>query len=218
MENKKIHKSNISNNSKLKYKNYIFDFGDVLVDFDPVGACLKYTKNINLAKEITLTIFRSAEFAYFEAGVITVKDAWNDFSKKFNNKKTVEIAKKVFFNWYKYAIHQREGMLDVLKDLKNRGAKLYILSNINELVLKSERKLIPGYDFFDGIFYSFTSGYFKPQKDIYLSFLKRYKLKAKDCFFIDDRKWNIEGANKVGIDGYVYNDFDIKKLRKVLGI
>jgi HAD family hydrolase len=41
-------------------------------------------------------------------------------------------------------------------------------------------------------------------------------LEAKDCFFIDDLKENIEGAKKAGLDGAVLPLPEASALRKIL--
>ena len=57
----------------------------------------------------------------------------------------------------------------------------------------------------------------KPNSNIFEHLMKSFKLKANECLFIDDSQKNIDGAKKVGIDGYLF-DGDAKKLRNYLGI
>ena len=45
----------------------------------------------------------------------------------------------------------------------------------------------------------------KPDREIYLTFLKTYGLRAEDCVFIDDMQVNVDGAKDVGMDGVCFN-------------
>lgn len=45
-----------------------------------------------------------------------------------------------------------------------------------------------------------------------LTFKDGFNLKPETCFFVDDRKDNITGANHCGMDGYVF-DGDVAKLK-----
>ena len=51
---------------------------------------------------------------------------------------------------------------------------------------------------------------------IYETFLKQFRLKAGDCFFIDDLPENIEGAKDVGMGGFCYTPGRTDELRKIL--
>ena len=57
---------------------------------------------------------------------------------------------------------------------------------------------------FSGIVVSGQIKMLKPNVEIYYYTLNKYNLKSCNCLFIDDRLSNIEGANKCGIDGIVF--------------
>lgn len=58
----------------------------------------------------------------------------------------------------------------------------------------------------------------KPNKNIYLKLLDKYKLKANECLFMDDLDVNVEGAKSVGINAFVFKDLEdgYKKLEEYL--
>ncbi len=78
------------------------------------------------------------------------------------------------------------------------------------------REVLPGAEYFDGIFYSATFQCLKPQDIIYERFLKHFSLEARDCFFIDDLAENIAGAKKAGMDGAVLPIPKSSALQKIL--
>ena len=67
----------------------------------------------------------------------------------------------------------------------------------------------------DGIVISAEEKTVKPEAEIYQVLLKRYSLKADECFFIDDSPANIEAAAQIGMSGFVFRG-DSAALRSAL--
>ena len=107
-----------------------------------------------------------------------------------------------------------EGMADLLKELKEKGYKLYLLSNASYRQPEYFNRT-PGHEYFDGRIVSFQVKQVKPDKEIYESLYKTYNLNPKECYFIDDLQVNIYGGMKTGMDGYVF-DGDVEALRENL--
>lgn len=53
---------------------------------------------------------------------------------------------------------------------------------------------------FDKIVYSYEVGVSKPNKDIFLSLLKKLKVKPEQCLYIDDYIKNIDAAKELGME------------------
>ena len=62
---------------------------------------------------------------------------------------------------------------------------------------------------------SATIGIVKPSYEIFDYLCKTYNLTPEETIFVDDRCDNIEGAEKYGIRGYLF-DGNAKKLREYL--
>ena len=108
-------------------------------------------------------------------------------------------------------------MENIITTLKNKGKKLYLLSNISigfaDNYCKNtdvERVL----SLFDGLVFSGKIGLVKPNADIFNYLLNKFDLKAEETIFIDDNKKNTDGAKKVGINGYLF-DGDVNKIKKL---
>ncbi|HBG12796.1 MAG TPA: HAD family phosphatase, partial [Clostridium sp.] len=69
---------------------------------------------------------------------------------------------------------------------------------------------------FDGRLFSAEVKCLKPQKEMYGHLFERFHLKPEECFFIDDLSMNIEGARGCGMDGYCFEDGDVKRLKEFL--
>lgn len=85
--------------------------------------------------------------------------------------------------------------------LKDRGYKIYLLSNYSPTLFACHTRIIPFMEEVDGRVISGFIGKVKPDPEVYLYLLKKYQLKAEECIFFDDRPQNIEGARKAGIQG-----------------
>jgi len=87
-----------------------------------------------------------------------------------------------------------------VKECKIKGHQLYVLSNWDkESFALLQKKYSDTFALFDGIIISGEHCCTKPNKTIYEKLLKQYKLKPKECIFIDDQLENLAVARKFGI-------------------
>lgn len=193
------------------YKNIIFDLGNVVLDYNP-GAYLKEKLNDDKVEKIILDIvFKSEEWPMLDRGVITEEEAIERIiNRDIKNKEFIEIA---FENWYEI-LKPLNDTVNLIKELKNKGFKLYYLSNFHSKAFDYVTKKHEVFKFFDGGVVSFKEKLLKPEKEIYTKILEAYDLKAGECIFIDDVFENVEGANKEGIKGIQFKN--IKDLREKL--
>lgn len=121
----------------------------------------------------------------------------------------------LMFNSRSLAYHTKpiEKIIPVLKDCKDNGLKMVMLTNWNnrafEALYNSEHtKEI--FDFFrkDEIFVSGYLGVTKPSalayKHVTDLLIVRYGIKPEECLMIDDQPENIEGARLCGIQGVLF--------------
>ena len=111
-------------------------------------------------------------------------------------------------------------MQSLVRDIKNSGGKLYLISNIS-LKFANEYKEVEWikelFDCFDGLIFSSVVNKLKPNKDIFEYALNKYGLTASECLFVDDSEGNVKGAASIGINTYLF-DGSAEKLRKYIGI
>lgn len=110
-----------------------------------------------------------------------------------------------------------EKTLHIVANLKQQGYRLDILSNIDVEILDDLRSKCPHvFDYFTCI--QGTSAkipYGKPHAQIYQDYLHHHRDDHKQMFFIDNKKENINAAQKFGMIGIRYRSAE--KLRKQLG-
>ena len=123
-------------------------------------------------------------------------------------------VREITENWWNIQLCPMEGMGDLVRELKDKGYRIWLLSNA-ALSLRTYFPRIPGSDCFDGLYVSAEHKLLKPDRAIYRSFLDAFSLKGEECFFIDDRQENIDGAALENIRGVVFTG-DAQVLRRDL--
>jgi HAD superfamily hydrolase (TIGR01509 family) len=90
--------------------------------------------------------------------------------------------------------------VNLIKELKEHGYKIYVLSNFCSESFNLIRERNPEFfALFDGIVISADIGMIKPDPNIYHHILTTHNIDPKMACFIDDQKVNLEAAQKFGI-------------------
>ena len=177
-------------------KNIVFDFGGVLIDWNP--------------RYLYRSYFRTEEeMEYFLAHICT--NEWNaqqDAGRPFaegvallqaRHPEYAEAIAIYHTRWNEMVVGAIQENVDWLRELKSQGYHIYGLTNWSAETLPG---VMAKYDFFklmDGIVVSGEEHLLKPDIRIYQTLLDRYHLRAGECLFIDDSPANIEGAKKAGL-------------------
>lgn len=195
-------------------KNVIFDMGNVLLDFDPCtqlnAACRSEEAKAILFKEL----FGGEEWIQRDLGNITVKELYGGVAARIPQEYHEDL-KRCIDIWHSFMI-PLDGAKEFLQRVKTSGYKVFILSNASEDFYTYFTKHFD-LDFFDGYVVSADIHIIKPDERIYRHLLEKYDLKAEESLFIDDRGDNVQGAEKVGIMGFVFrNNYD--DIGRLLGL
>ncbi len=190
-------------------KNIVFDVGNVLVHWKPREIVSRYTKDEKVMETLIDVIFNSEDWWKMDTGELSYFDGVKNFRSRVpdNLKGYVdEILEPSDWNEKYIFLTETEDLID---KLKNNGYKCYILSNISDVIGEAIRNSSPGKKM-DGYIMSALERKVKPNRDIYELLFERYNLKPEECFFIDDRKNNIDAGIALGMHGFVfdYNDYD----------
>lgn len=197
-------------------KNIIFDYGQVIISYDPYYMTNIYVKDAALCKELSEIIFDRLYWDRLDNGSITDLEVKAEIKKRVPDE-YYDTACKVYDNWY-YNNPLIPGVCELIRELKDSGAKLYLLSNIS-IGFAENYKNIPHVSnvlsLFDGLVFSGPIGMNKPNRKIFEYLLKKFNLKAEECVFIDDSQKNLNGAAAVGIDTILFTG-DAEKLKEEL--
>jgi putative hydrolase of the HAD superfamily len=106
---------------------------------------------------------------------------------------------------------QNQAILDWQLDLKQRGLKTGILSNMGGSVLANIEREFDWLQRFDVLVWSFQLHLVKPDPAIYRYLLKELDTRPEETLFLDDRPVNVEAARRLGIQAIEYST--IERLR-----
>ncbi len=192
-------------------KNLIFDFGQVLVHFDPEYMTRRYVsdeKDVELLKRV---VFDRLYWDALDSKDITDEELL-DAVKARLPKDLHTTAEKIYNNWY-YNLPEMEGMRELLEYVRQKGFKTYILSDVS-IGFSDRYEEIDILKGFDGYCFSAAEGVCKPNPAAIENLMKKYNLAPAECFFIDDKEANIKGAAVAGVRGLVFtgNAEEVKKV------
>ncbi len=184
-------------------KNIVFDIGNVLMEFNPI----EYLKGLGYSKEeakdLIECIFSSEEWILLDRGSLEEEKAIEIFCSRAP--KLQEEIKRVMNSWVDMLLPMEE-TIELLKELKNNGYNIYLLSNYHRKAFKITKDRNQFFDLVDGYVISYERHFIKPQREIYIELLDKYSLKAQETVFIDDVEANILGAEEVGIKGILFEN------------
>lgn len=183
-------------------KNIVLDMGNVCCrwDMNYLSQCL--TDNKDDQQLIIEKVFQSQQWQLLDAGMISLKQAEDEILENIAHHKKA-VIQNALYHWYDY-FDQYDKMEEYMMKLKKMGYRLYLLSNCSmQFYDYYEKKSI--FSHFDDYYISAKYQLTKPSKEIYLDFLDKFHLIAKECLFVDDVEDNINGAKKVGMQGVVYH-------------
>ena len=101
--------------------------------------------------------------------------------------------------------------IEIINDLKNKGYKVGLLSNLRLMDYKRYKQQIEKINF-DYIFLSYEMKCIKPSKDIYVQVIDKLKCESYEIIFFDDNEKNVNGAKLVGINAYQATGKNIKEV------
>lgn len=204
--------------SAREYRNIVFDMGGVLVDYTADNATWHFTDDPVIVREIHNVMFCSQEWMALDMGSITDEKAIDRILPRLSSDQVREVAKITFDHWHEYNNVEREGVAPIIKALKKRGQRVYILSNVSRRLTDTYKNVVPAPELYDGAFFSGEVMALKPQPIIYQMFFERFGLKPAECLFIDDVKENVEASIQCGMDAWWFSSGDNADLKKLLEI
>ena len=110
-------------------------------------------------------------------------------------------------------------VLSYTRELRERGYKTALLSNIGQQSLERRFSQQELKDHFDAVVASGELGIMKPEPEIYLHAARVLGVKPNECVMVDDRETHCAGARAVGMQSVCYDNFRQGKqaLEKLLG-
>lgn len=185
----------------------VFDLGGVLVDFHPLDGM----RQLGFSKE-AMDCFRKNIFSGLweecDAGPISEKDIRRLFKEAVPG-----FEREVDMLWDHLPVVT--GVYDYsgawIKELKERGYKIYILSNFGQRAFEINSRLYTFLADVDGRVISYEVEMTKPDAGIYHYLAEKYNFNPDEAVFIDDRRMNVDGARACGFKGILFESHEQAK-------
>lgn len=197
-------------------KNIVFDIGNVLMQWDPEGIFRTLFNKDNYHNHPLSTIVGGEVWLKLDKGTIDLDTAIDKLST-MNKPYGSEIDR--FIREAPNHIYPISNTIDYALKYKNKGCKIYLLSNFPEYGYKIIRRKFDFFNQFHGEIISWNVKAIKPNRDIYDILLSTYNLDPEVTLFIDDLKENILAAEKLNIKGlHLRKDTDLGfELKRIIG-
>ena len=182
-------------------RNIIFDFGSVLVDWNPERLYGPYFNDDAKMQYFLTEICPHAWNAQADAGRSTAEITEERVAVHPEWEKEIRMY---FSQWIKMMGEQIPGMQELVEELKDRGYGLYGLTNWSAETFPLVKDNYPVFRLLDGIVVSGEEKIAKPDPGIFSILLQRYGLKPEECLFIDDNPKNVSTGESLGIRGLVF--------------
>lgn len=178
-------------------KNIIFDFGGVLLDWNPRYLYKSYFNNDEEMEHFLADICNGEWNIRQDAGR-PFAEAVKELQAKFPE--YAEAIQMYDDDWEKMLKCELPESIDLLKELKFMGYGIYGLTNWSAEKIGYAFANYSFFSLFDGIVVSGVEKVVKPDRKIYEILLERYSLKPGECVFIDDNQDNVDMAKVLGIN------------------
>ena len=177
-------------------KNVVFDFGQVLVRFDPAYIVAQHTSDPAVAERLRGVVFDLAYWNKLDAGEVSDEAAIAEFRRRLPSD-LCDLGEQVFRSWIDH-LPPITPMWELVERLSLRGVPLYLLSNIS-IAFAARADEFPILKKFNKCVFSGPCHMAKPDPAIFRHLLAVCGIKADETLFIDDSEKNVKGAESVGI-------------------
>ena len=179
-------------------KNLVFDFGNVLIEWNPAKILAAFVKEED-RKRVEAAIFDSGLWAQTDTGQLTLKSAIQAAQTLLDSSYSATVE-AIFTHWYE-TVDVYHQLQEKIFEWAQLGYGIYILSTTSEIFYAVENAgLLPMTKVLTGKILSYEVGFAKPDKSIYQKLLAQYALQASQCVFIDDLQINLDVAKSLGFE------------------
>lgn len=201
----------------LTIKNIIFDFGGVVMDWNPRYFFKDYFND-------------DERMEYFLKYI--ARDEWNaeqDRGRSLSEGTEIQVQKfpewekelrAYYDNWTRMLRADIPDNVEVLRKLQHSDYELFGLTNWSAETFPYALENYDFFDIFEGkIVVSGTEKLIKPDPKIWHVLLERYNLKSEESVFIDDNPKNIEVAKSLGFATvHIIEEISLEEELKSLGL
>ena len=191
-------------------KAVLFDADGVVVTPEKIFS-QRMHEEYGVPKE-DLEDFFHGEFQQCLVGKSDLRDLLRGKIEGWNWRGTID---ELMDYWFSNESKTDERVLGIVKQLREKGVKCYLATNQEKYRTEYFRNQMKLGERFDGIFSSAYVGYKKEQPEFFKHVIESLDVKPEEIALWDDSKDHIESARDLGIQAYLYMDFENFKTQMV---
>jgi putative hydrolase of the HAD superfamily len=180
----------------VRVRNLIFDFGGVLVNWQPEAIISGFYAEPALRDAIRTQAFQHDDWLEMDRGTLDEPTVIRRFAARMARP---EAEMAALFDYVRASLTPIEPTVALLTELNDRGYRLYGLSNMSAPIFEHLKSLHAFFDLFHGIVVSAAVKSVKPEPAIYERLRSQFALDFGESVFIDDLPRNVESARRLGL-------------------
>lgn len=176
--------------------NIVFDLCGVILDWQPDQIIDRYFHSTEIKKIVNDEILNHSDWRELDRGTLSKDDIVQRASDR-TGLSINEIDRMI--TSIPSTLQPIPDTIKLITMLKEKGHKLFILSNIPFMSIEYVEKKYPIFNLFEGIIVSCRVNMIKPEPEIFMYLVYKYSLQMGNTIFIDDSDNNLNVASKLGI-------------------
>lgn len=187
-------------------KAIIFDLNGVFLESAPLSE--RFQEKFGVPTDKFLPILKDIMGQVRKPGAPDAFSLWKPHLDSWG----LDLSESEFFDFWFSGEHLVPALLDYATKLRSEGLKIFVLSNnFRERTSYYRQSLSEIFKDLDGEYFSWETGYVKPDLEAYKHILDENGLKPEECIYFDDSDKNIEVAKSLGIHSLKYEGLDTTK-------
>lgn len=175
----------------------VFDIGNVLAAFDWVKFVKGFGFSEEVNRDIANAVFLSKDWRQVDLGILSDRELIDGFVKNAPHRE--KEIRAVLDEW-QYFVEEYPFSEEWVKGLKNKGYKVYILSNYGRTMFGFAKERFAFLRHADGGVISYEINKTKPDPEIYRALINKYSVAPEKAVFLDDLPENLRGAEAFGFN------------------
>ena len=177
----------------------IFDFGGVLVDWNPRYLYRRLFPDDPAGMERFLAEVCTPEWNQRQDAGRPWAEAVAELIARYPEQ--ADLIRAYRERWQETLSGPIDGSVAILGEVRAAGHRILGLTNWSHETFPLARTIFPFFDWFEGIVVSGEEKLIKPDPRLYVRLLERYRVDPARAVFIDDSLKNVEAAVALGIHG-----------------
>ena len=126
--------------------------------------------------------------------------------KPYLDKWGLKLTRSGFFVFWFIAEEEILELVESAKQIKNKGIDIFILSNNFKERADYYEKKFHFLKIFNKVYYSWQTGFVKPDPESFKKLLEQNNLKPEECIYFDNSEKNVGVAENLGIKSFLFEN------------